>query len=1401
MAITATIGNVAVNIIEATLQCDDTSDGRSVATFVVKDLTGTQHYQPGQPVVITDTTNNYSFTGVVNDSQETPLPPNAAILSNVSCVDGHYYGDKRYWAGPEWTNRNAGDIAIDLLQNVLAAEGIVSSYAVDRDQTLADWSKGTQNGTQATANNNGDLELAPGGAGVTFQQITQSDFNAGFTGGGLVSPASGGLMFASTQAIKLQASVTMAGAGNAYTYVKIWAAGYTITSGDVFSYDIWISDTCPQQFAGVDFVCSDGTTLRDNQAVVGTDAQGVGPHPNNDLSGLATDTWYGRGFAIGQGSFVGKTISYVTVAFEGDNVGAYTAYFRNIFIKNGGTTKVTVFGPTATATAIVPQQMQRRGYAGVSCNVVTSYEHHAYAYSPYFSLAAAGLAGTSNINWAITYPNNNANNNFVFTITASIDNFATFLPVTQNAPIPGLLPGRNLSGVNIILVYVFDNFGNDPTLTPVLNEVVGTLQSAPNVVKSDIVSTTNTQAGWNAGTLTNLNAPGGAVLQLTGSARNWDDAFFGNQTTYGNGSPVQGVLVKTFFLSCAATNETRSRCDFAGQYANFTLEFDVLIDTTGINYSCVYRTTGWVNGDSTYAYAVEISTTLVALRVGSNGGASSSSQIASASLSLASGNTHHVKVIANGSNHQVFIDDTQYINATDSTYTAAGYVGLRNRNTTTSTYTMYVDNFGIANALSGTWVSPAIDIHSLGTISNSQIMLEIDQTPTISLCTYLVEVSLNNGTTWTAATNVQTIPGWYQSTPLPGLASGTNVSGITQMKIRITITASTAATGSVMPDITAITLTLLGAYSASGNRVSPALNLANVGRAGNTEIVWSAILPPNTNLFVDTSTDGSTFTQVGSGASGSAPVAGIITQSEPFIDLFTSNDALSYTNTYRTGGALATLTWDTTHSRLQTSGGTDGLILYNSPQTGADTDVSAILDQSDNGGFFWRYQDQGNFYYLTIHDASNLTAPNIMQLYKVVGNVRTQIGSNATINFTRSIPHTFRVIMTGTAITASMDGVTIISATDSAISAAGFAGLYTTTNGGSSANFYMFRLQFYGQNVTAMNINSRVRLTSTDPTVTPQVTMMIMSVRTADIQTGALIATTNYSILNGNKKTVAAIYDDLAKQSSGFWWRIVAGRLFFQKHQSTPAPWVITPNDAMVQNFEVDNINDLYRNSEWGVGGKDTIPDTRAFIGDGTRTTFTTAFPIDSITSLTLNGVVQTFGVKGVDTGKQWYYTKGKTELAQDKNGIPLALTQTLTLAYNGQVDIVTNVQRPAEIARLKALDNSSGIIDLADDMTGLKKGAMISKCNGYLDQYAQGAKTLKFTTLRAGLAVGQLQGAFISGFGIFGGAYLIVEVKTTWKTAVVNGVSNQQPWYEVTATSGPIVGDWTRFINDLSIS
>lgn len=864
---TVTISGSSVTLQEGSLQITSRVDDKDKATFTVIDSSGTLAFNRGQPVRITDSVQGLLFSGYINKPTATNLYPSATNMWSMDCVNKFVTAAKKAakptsstgkrHKGGKHKNQHSGTIVANQIKEYVEPEGVTGNFGLDWTELQSDWQSGTLSGVVGAANTStgnvgaGDLELAPAGNAVTFTAKTQADFQAGTLGGGLSSPSMGGLTFTPTQAIKLAASVGLAGISNASLKMKFWSGSYTIAAQDVIVWDEWIADSCPQQMASVDFVCTDGSVFT---AAVnnGTDAQGVGSAITNDLSGLATNQWYHRQFFIDNGgAWVGKTISYVAVCFGGSSQGNYTAYFRNIGIYHfAGALKQSLFAATDTSTNVTPQPVTNNGYNAITCMVVTSYERHGFAYSPQYDLTNAALVNASQLQWNISLPNSN----FAYSITASIDGFATFLPCTNQGSIPGLLPGMSLSGIKVQFVYVFNQTGNDPTLTPLLSLVQGTINPSYTCTKSDIVNTSKGATAWNAGTLTNLNLSPTNTIQLNGFARDWSDGNYANQTAFGTPSPGQGISNHQFFISLGSTGQANSRLDFAGNWQNFTMEVDVKVETNSKGGVC-YRTTNWSNADANYAYAVEVSLTGVALQRGSNSSSSSPgtrTQIGSLSLTLSSGTYYRLKVVVNGSTHQIFLNDISLFTTTDNTYSAAGAISLRSA--PAAAYTQLFANFGIMAALSGQWVSPAIDIHSLATISNSQIILQTDPAVNTSVTT-LVEISLNNGSTWATCPNTFPTPVvlsevYFQSLPVPGLTAGTNVSSLTQVKIRLTITSSTAATGLLMPNIQAVSLFVLGFYSSTGSRT-------------NAPMVWDSVNRVPVVSGWGNASNGLSYTQVG----------------------------------------------------------------------------------------------------------------------------------------------------------------------------------------------------------------------------------------------------------------------------------------------------------------------------------------------------------------------------------------------------------------------------------------------------------------------------------------------------------------------------------------------------------
>lgn len=1223
--LTATISNISYPVLNTTYTLDDKVDERSTVALTIFDANGTYLFQFGQRVTISDSLEGIKFTGFIAKSSATKYDANAAIAWALSCVDNEFLAGNKT-SNRIVTNQYAGIAAASMVNDYLSQDGIVVNYAIRDDNTQTEFAQGTLSNTVATSNLGGDLELALAGSTVAYTHA--------------------GLIGSSTSPVIKLIGTASQGYNNNYTYRMIYSDGSTtVATGDSLSYDIWIQSDSPQIMAGVDIVFTDGTTFRDSTDA-GNDPQGLGPHPNKDLSGFAnTNAWYSRGFGVA-GALIGKTIQYFSVAFEGDTQGTYTAYFRNIQYKaSGGSVKKHVFDSTQN-TLQANAQLQNRGYSNVSVTVVQAYDNLTNYVLDTASIDAAKIAQSSYMNWKIANTASGTQNAVIqaqinsstpgiaATIQTSIDNGASWQSISNNSAIPNLQPGMSIAGRSI-QYRVSLLLGIDPTIAPYFTGFTIRVNPAYQATKSDSITTATAQADFNAGTYSNTQGLSGGGVSILGYTQNYDGAW--SQTIFGSSAQYHFIYLKTLGMQTSNATDARSRIDQAGQWANFIAEIDVQV-SANYQLGLVYRTTNWGNSNDSYAYSVSVTLTSLLFARGNNStGTGSFHQISNiTSISLTEGSWHRLKIIANGSNHQIFLDGASYINTTDSTYTAAGYLGERIYTSGTPLVTGYFDNFGVVAALTGQWTSQSISLASLGNYGTSMIEWDTNQIPTS--CQVAAVTSIDGGSTYQPVTNGGAIS---------GLTSGQSLSG-KSLLVQLQLTAGDAT---AIPTVNGVTAWVQGQYNASGTRISPVLSLSNALIAGSTVVNWTAVTPTNTSVTVASSLDNSTYTNVSNGGA----IAGITSQPVATLDTFDTNSAPNYTNTNRTSGALGTWFWDVLNSRLSVSGGTNALLLYTSISCN-DVDIVLDIDQADCCGLVWRESDTSNFYELDIFDASsNAGSTNALKLYKVVSNAKTQLGSTATIPFTRTTKYRVRVTMIGTAINVYFDGVNMISLTDTSLAGPGSVGIIEVSGIG---RFYNFRIQPQGDNLSSKAVYTKVTLSSTDATVTPQLTDLTVAALHPNIGLGNLIPTADYTntYLSDN-------FTDLAKKSDYTWYIDQNLNFLFTARVAQPAPWVLQSSDQQLLidgPLTVDYSADLYRNRMIldNVIATGTRSETK--IGDGTTTSWSLGGDLISPPLVYLNNQLQTIGMKGLTTGMNFYWTPGSNAIDQDPSGTVLQSTDTL---------------------------------------------------------------------------------------------------------------------------------------------
>lgn len=1247
-ALTAFISNIAYPVLNTSYSLKDNSDETSDVSLTIFDANGTYSFQFGQPVTITDTFEGVKFTGYVSKPKAVKYEANNAISWTIDCVDNHFLATKKT-SNRIINNQYAGIAAASMVNDYLAVDGVVANYAIRDDNTQAEFAQGTLNGTQATSNLGGDLELAPAGSTTTIIENTTSKFGAGTLTN--MTASGNALGPSATTAMMIQATQSISGITNSYTYVKFWSGSISIISGRYLVYDIWISSSSPEAKIGIDLVFTDGTAYRD-QATSNNgawfDAQNKSPHPGTDLKGLAVDQWYHRSFLLD--GFTSKTIAYAMIAIEGDSAGTYTGYVKNVYETDGSGNIINTFYGGGSPNVNPPQQMQKQGYGITIVNSVNTYDcSTANRVSPSYSINNTNILKSSFLTYTTSLPIG-----YGFNLSYSIDGGNSYTPITSNnAALPNLLAGQSLSSKSIQFLQSFtQGAGANPTQQPLLTSMQAVLYPSYAATKSDINIEFTTNSQWNTGTFTNSQVSNG-IISPFGATRNWDDGNLSNQTLYGGGSTGpnqttschQYVDSRQFRLQVYQSTETRSRIDFAGgSWGDFQMEFDVSVDTPTMKVGCVYRTTGWSNYDGTFAYGVEIAGTTVKLFKGSNNGSASANasvtQVGStATVNLSSQGMHRVKLIITGSTHNIYLDDVLVINASDSTYTGAGYVGLRiSNNDSSNGYIGTFDNFGISpTTINGgcSWTSSNISLSSAGTYGGSVL-----QWSDISGAPYLTYAnswtSLDNGNTWN-----YTAPGG----PIPNLTLGQSLSGVS-IKFLILFTSDTST---LLPQGKWLTCYVLGGFSSSGTRIAPMLSLANAGTAGSTAVTWTATTPTNTSISVATSLDGVTYTSATNGGS----IAGITTQPDATLDTFSTHTGPNYTSTFFTGGSAIPWFWDTLNSRLVASGGSLGLLLYNAISA-SDIDIIIDIDQSDTGGIVWRYNNINNYYQLIVNDASSTNDPNTLMLVKRVNGTRNFLSAGA-ISFTRGTYRRIRVTMIGSVIAAYIDGVLVLTYTDASPLGSGQVGLSSDTG---TAHFYNFRVQPQGDNLSNKVVYSKVTLTSTDPTQTPQLTDLTIAALNPLIGLGTLIPTADYSntYLSDN-------FNDLAKKSNYQWYIDPSLNYVFSAYVAQPAPWILQSSDQQLLidgPLTVEYSGDLYRNrmTVKGVVATGTASETKT--GDGASTSWGLGGILTGPPTIYVNGQLKTIGSKGLTTGMDFYWTPDSNAIDQDSSGTVLQQTDTI---------------------------------------------------------------------------------------------------------------------------------------------
>lgn len=218
---------------------------------------------------------------------------------------------------------------------------------------------------------------------------------------------------------------------------------------------------------------------------------------------------------------------------------------------------------------------------------------------------------------------------------------------------------------------------------------------------------------------------------------------------------------------------------------------------------------------------------------------------------------------------------------------------------------------------------------------------------------------------------------------------------------------------------------------------------------------------------------------------------------------------------------------------------------------------------------------------------------------------------------------------------------------------------------------------------------------------------------------------------------VSDAFDELSRLT-GYWWRITGDKnlVFYSPATAVASPLTIDANGLNYRSLEVEEDRSQYRNKQF-LGNVRTLTAslTDTFKGDGALRTFPCRYDLNQVPTVTLNGSPQTVGIRDVDTGKDWYWSKGSPELVQDSAGTLLTSSDTLSVTFVGEYMQVRAVTDSDEVTDRAGIEGGTGVYEwYTDDGVGLSTaGAADDFAQSLIDRNAPIPSKVRIQTDHAG--------------------------------------------------------------------
>lgn len=294
---------------------------------------------------------------------------------------------------------------------------------------------------------------------------------------------------------------------------------------------------------------------------------------------------------------------------------------------------------------------------------------------------------------------------------------------------------------------------------------------------------------------------------------------------------------------------------------------------------------------------------------------------------------------------------------------------------------------------------------------------------------------------------------------------------------------------------------------------------------------------------------------------------------------------------------------------------------------------------------------------------------------------------------------------------------------------------------------------------------------------------------TTNVETGPILSKLVFSYTHANEA-----FDLLAELTGYSWWIDAYKKLYFADRSTLAAPYTLSTASSNFKSITVESTRIDYRNRQYVRAGLGlTASRAETLVGDGTRKSFTLAYPVGATpTTITVGGVGKTIGIREVDSGKDWYYQSGSPVINQDPSASAVGAGVTISVTYQGQYPIIVAAQDDAGLTDRATVEGGSGIYDeVIDEPAIADVDSATDRAYGLLRRYARIPRKANIVTVTAGLRAGQLVTVDITQHGLTG-SWLVESVS-------IRDYSGQRVEYQATLLDGEAIGGWQGFFGALS--